>query len=96
MYLVNHYLYDSNTGGTFFGHPDSAIKSIICHFQQLDLPHEVLSAKEANSRYKFLNLPNNFICVVDKSAGILAADRAVKTLQVSVAFYISYIISYIF
>ena len=72
----------SNTGGTFFGHPDSAIKSIICHFQQLDLPHEVLSATEANSRYKFLNLPNDFVCVVDKSAGILAADKAVEVLQV--------------
>jgi len=46
----------------------------------------VLFAKEANSRYKFLNLPDNFVCVVDKSAGILAADKAVEILQVKTAF----------
>ena len=82
----------SNTGGTFFGHPDSAIKPIICHFQQLDLPHEVLSATEANSRYKFLNLPNDFVCVVDKNAGVLAADKAVEVLQVRLCSHLNLLI----
>jgi len=54
----------------------------------------VLSAEDANSQYKFLNLPNNFVCVVDKSAGVLAADKAVETLQVNLfhSCFISYII----
>ena len=56
----------------------------------------MLSAKEANSQYKFLNLPDNFVCVVDKSAGILAADKAVETLQVKNNLLFMFFISSIF
>lgn len=72
----------SKTQGTFFGHPDSAIKIIIDNFKRLGCDHEVLSGQEANERYKFFQLPKELVCAVDKSAGILAASKSVRVLQV--------------
>ena len=72
----------SETYGTFFGHPDLAIKSIVDNLQKLGCDHEVLSGEEANDRYKFFQLPKEYICAVDKSAGILPASKTVHVLQV--------------
>ena len=72
----------SETYGTFFGHPDSAIKSIVDNLQKLGCDHEVLSGQEANDRYKFFQLPKEYVCAVDKSAGILPASKTVHVLQV--------------
>ena len=42
----------------------------------------MLSGEEANDRYKFFQLPKEYVCAVDKSAGILPASRTVHVLQV--------------
>ena len=66
----------------FSGHPDSAIKSIVDNLHKLGCDHEVLSGQQANDRYKFFQLPEEYVCAVDKSAGILPASKTVHVLQV--------------
>ena len=74
----------SCTGGMFFGPSDSgAVKSIRDTLSKQKVPHEVLYANDANKRFSALNLPANYVCMLEDGAGILRASVAVQALQVN-------------
>ena len=66
-----------------FGPSQSEIlKPVIDTLSKQKVPHEVLDAEDANRRFSALNLPANYVCVVEEGAGTLRASVAVQTLQV--------------
>ena len=68
----------------FFGPSDSgAVKSVRDTLSKQKVPHEVLDADDANRRFSALNLPANYVCVVEEGAGILRASLAVQSFQVN-------------
>ncbi len=70
----------------FFGPSDSgAVKSVHESLSKLKVPHEVLKAEDVNKRFDALNLPINYVCVLEEGAGILRASVAVHALQVNFA-----------
>ena len=73
----------SRTGGMFFGPSLSGgVKSVIDTLSKQKVPHEVLAAEDANKRIAALELPANYLCVLEEEAGILRASVAVQALQV--------------
>ena len=67
-----------------FGPSDSgAVKSVHETLSKQKVPHEVLKAEDANKRFCALNLPTDYVCVVEEGAGILRASVAVHALQVN-------------
>ena len=48
-----------------------------------DIPHEVMSGREANQRYPDqLKLPDDYKCVYEGSGGIILAAKALAAFQV--------------
>ena len=83
--LTLHLCYRSCTGGMFFGPSDSgAVKSVRDTLSKQKIPHEVLKAEDANKRFCALNLPANYVCMLEEGAGILRASVAVQALQVTI------------
>ena len=75
----------SRTGGMFFGPSHSgAVQSVIDTLTKQKVSHEVLVAEDANKRITALNLPANYVCVLEDEAGILRASVAVQALQVNI------------
>ena len=73
----------SPTGVLHFGPSQSnVLKPVIDTLSKQKVPHEVLDAEDANRRFSALNLPANYVCVVEEGAGTLRASVAVQTLQV--------------
>ena len=72
------------TGKLFFG--DSSLIPLIKLFKENEVPHTVLSGREANERYpKQFKLPDDYVCVyIKEDAGILKADVALNALQVCI------------
>ena len=50
--------------------------------QSCNLPVNLLDAKQTKDSWPYLNLPDNFMAVIEEEAGILAASKAVAALQV--------------
>ena len=79
MWLCIYVCYCSCTGGIFFGPSDSgAVKSVRDTLSKQKIPHEVLKAEDANRRITLLNLPANYVCVLEEEAGILRASVALQ------------------
>ena len=73
----------SPAGTLHFGPSDSElIQSVIESLSKLKVAHEVLNAEDANKRITLLNLPANYVCVLEEEAGILRASVALQALQV--------------
>ena len=76
-------LLSSPTGAMHFGPSDSeSVQSVMETLSKQKVPHEVLNAEDANKRITLLNLPANYVCILEKEAGILRASVAVQALQV--------------
>ena len=58
------------------------VQSVIDTLSKQKVPHEVLDAEDANRRITVLNLPANYVCILEEEAGILQASVAVQALQV--------------
>lgn len=58
------------------------MRSVLHALAACGIPHEVVSAGEANKRVPQLNLPPEYECVLEEDGGILSAQSAVKTMQV--------------
>jgi len=70
------------TGGLFFGEETSeVVKGSIRSAQSYNLPHEVLSGKEIRKRFSPIVVPDNFIGLFEKSAGVLAPEKCVSTFR---------------
>ena len=75
-----------------FGPSDSGVlKATIDTLLNQSVPHETLAAEDANVRFSTLNLPANYVCVLEEEAGILRASMAVQALQVN--FYVVLFVS---
>ena len=73
----------SPTGVLHFGPSDSGVlKPVLETLSKQHVPHEVLKPEDANKRFGALNLPANYVCVLEEQAGTLRASVAVQTLQV--------------
>ncbi|GLJ47557.1 hypothetical protein SUGI_1004330 [Cryptomeria japonica] len=57
------------------------LQSVIGVCKKLGIPHEVLNAEKACSRFEVINLPQNWIAVVTNRGGILRASKAVAMFQ---------------
>jgi len=62
-----------------------ALSSIVANMHKYGLPVSVLDSKQMKERCPHLILPDNFECVYEEDAGILAGSKAVTALQVSLA-----------
>ena len=47
-----------------------------------NVPHEVFGAEEMKRRYPGVSYPSNYECVLDKTGGMLMADKMLKAFQV--------------
>ena len=48
------------------------------------VPYQVMPARDANKKYSDqLQLPEDYLCLIEEDGGILRASKAVATLQVS-------------
>ena len=62
-----------------------ALDPIVANMHKCGLPVSVLNAKEMKQRCPHLILPDNFKCVYEEDAGVLAAGKCVTALQVKSA-----------
>ena len=69
------------TGLLAFG-PSDKVSVIAKSLASGEVPHEVLSAQEANTRYPQLQIPDTYICVYEEGGGTLNAQKAVMAFQV--------------
>jgi len=69
------------TGIAEMGRPDSDVVAGTLAASRLhDLPHEVLSAREAMKRFPAFHLPDDFVCVVQPDGGFVAVEAAMAAL----------------
>lgn len=69
------------TGIAEMGKPDSDVVAGTLAASRLhDLPHEVLSAKEAMKRFPAFRLPDDFVCVVQPDGGFVAVEAAMAAM----------------
>lgn len=69
------------TGIAEMGLPDSDVVTGTLAASRLhDLPHEVLSAKDAMRRFPAFRLPKDFVCVVQPDGGFVAVEAAMAAM----------------
>lgn len=69
------------TGGLMIGPPDGElVTGVLRSAKEHNLPHEVLSADEAEKRFEAFTLGDGFNAVHEKNAGILFAEECVRAL----------------
>ena len=62
---------------------DDSIQPYIDSMKVNNVPHQVMSGREANERYpQQLKLPEDYLCALEHEAGILRASKAVAVIQV--------------
>ena len=48
------------------------------------IPYSLLDAPEANEKIPQLNIPMEYVCVIEEDGGILRAERALEAFQVHI------------
>jgi sarcosine oxidase len=67
------------TGGLMVGRPDGElVKGVLASARTHGLPHERMSAREAEERFEAFTIGDEFDAVYDESAGILSAEECVR------------------
>lgn len=67
------------TGGLMMGQEDGPlVKGVLNSARAHGLPHDVLSAAEARSRFEAFAMPDEFEAVYDQNGGILFAENCVR------------------
>ena len=69
-------------GAYFYPKGSEEFDKVVANMQSCNLPVNLLDAKQTKDSWPYLNLPDNFIAVIEEEAGILAASKAVAALQV--------------
>jgi sarcosine oxidase len=69
------------TGIAEMGLPDSdVVVGTLAASRLHDLPHEVLSARDAMARFAAFRLPEDFVCVVQPDGGFVAVEAAMAAM----------------
>jgi sarcosine oxidase len=69
------------TGGLMIGRPEGELVSgVLRSAKTHDLPHQVLSAKEAEERFEAFSLREDFQAFYEENAGVLFAEDCVRAL----------------
>ncbi|MDE1857487.1 MAG: N-methyl-L-tryptophan oxidase [Thaumarchaeota archaeon] len=67
------------TGGLMVGRSDGAlVKGVLKSAAAHEVPHEVLSAREAQDRFRAFSLTDEFEAVYERNAGVLFAEESVR------------------
>lgn len=67
------------TGGLMVGRPEGRlVKGVLASARTHDIPHEVMTAGEAESRFPAFDLEEEFSAVFEQNAGVLFAEECVR------------------
>eukprot|EP00242_Pyramimonas_sp_CCMP2087_P008053 CAMPEP_0198199154 /NCGR_PEP_ID=MMETSP1445-20131203/2475_1 /TAXON_ID=36898 /ORGANISM="Pyramimonas sp., Strain CCMP2087" /LENGTH=371 /DNA_ID=CAMNT_0043868905 /DNA_START=309 /DNA_END=1427 /DNA_ORIENTATION=+ len=68
----------TKTGGLDFGpSSDEGLKALMAACREMDVRHEVLSPTQLRQRFPLVDLPEDFVAVVNPDAGMIHATKAV-------------------
>ena len=66
----------------FYPKGSEKLDKVVANMHNCNLPVSLLDAKQAKDSCPYLNMPDDFMAAVEEEAGILAASKAVRALQV--------------
>ena len=79
------YVFSRNCGCLVFGDKDDEfVKETESALIRHNVPHDTFMASEQRRRYPNMRTPDNFGFVLDKSGGVLKADKILQAYQVHV------------